>query len=108
MIKGKKGTEVEIKVQRSNNGTYEEKTFKVKLQGSSSLDGLPDDSTSDQSGNGNSGKDSSGDGGAGNGNSGNDGSGNGNSGNGGSGNGDSGNDGYGYDNGFGNFFDFFN
>lgn len=104
----KKGTEVEIKVQRSNNGTYEEKTFKVKLQGSSSLDGLPDDSTSDQSGNGNSGKDSSGDGGAGNGNSGNDGSGNGNSGNGGSGNGDSGNDGYGYDNGFGNFFDFFN
>lgn len=87
----KKGTEVEIKVQRSNNGTYEEKTFKVKLQGSSSLDGLPDDSTSDQSG-----KDSSG-----NGKSGNDGSGN-------SGNGDSGNDGYGYDDGYGNFFDFFN
>ncbi|MDE6851051.1 MAG: trypsin-like peptidase domain-containing protein [Lachnospiraceae bacterium] len=94
----KKGTEVEIKVQRSNNGTYEEKTFKVKLQGSSSLDGLSNDATSDQSDNGNSEK-----GGSGNGNSGNGGSGNGNS-----GNGDSGNDEYGYDDGFGGFFDFFN
>lgn len=94
----KKGTEVEIKVQRSNNGTYEEKTFKVKLQGSSSLDGLSNDSTSDQSDNGNSGKD-----GSGNGNYGNGGSDSGNS-----GNGDSGNDEYGYDDGFGGFFDFFN
>lgn len=89
----KKGTEVEIKVQRSNNGSYEEKTFKVKLQGSSSLDGLSDDAASSQSGKGNSKND----------NSGNDGSDNGNS-----GNGDSGSDRYGYDDGFGSFFDFFN
>lgn len=97
----KKGTEVEIKVQRSNNGTYQEKTFKVKLQGSSSLDGLSDDSkgSSDNSGNDNSG----------NGNSGNGNSGNGESGNGNSGGNDygNGNDEYGYGDGFGGFFDFF-
>lgn len=99
----KKGTEVEIKVERSNNGTYEEKTFKVTLQGSDSLDGLSGSSkdSSDQSGNNGSGNDNSG-----NGNSGNGGSGNDDSGNGYPGNGDSGNDGYG--DGFGGFFDFFN
>lgn len=36
----RKGTEVELTVQRSNNGAYEEKKIKVKLQGSSSLNGL--------------------------------------------------------------------
>lgn len=93
----KKGTEVEIKVQRSNNGTYEEKTFKVKLQGSSSLDGLSGDtqkstdpSDSDQ------------------GDSGSGGSGNRDDGNGDGGNSNPGNDGYGSDDGFGGFFDFFN
>lgn len=96
----KKGTEVEIKVQRSNNGTYEEKAFKVKLQGSSSLDGLSNDTqgSKDKSGSGNSGS-----GGYGNGDDSNGGSGNSNPGNGGSGN-----DGYGSDDGFGGFFDFFN
>ncbi|MDE6566667.1 MAG: trypsin-like peptidase domain-containing protein [Lachnospiraceae bacterium] len=96
----RKGTEVEIKVERSNNGSYEEKTFKVTLQGSSSLDGLSGSSkdSSDQSG-----KSGSGNGGSGNNNSGNDGSGNGYP-----GNGDSGSDDYGYDDGFGGFFDFFN
>lgn len=38
----RKGTEVEITLQRSNNGSYEEKKVKAKLQGSSSLDGLSD------------------------------------------------------------------
>lgn len=96
----RKGTEVEIKVERSNNGSYEEKTFKVTLQGSSSLDGLSGSSkdSSDQSGNSGSGNGRSG-----NGNSGND-----DSGNGYPGNGDSGNDDYGYGDGFGGFFDFFN
>ena len=91
----KKGTEVEIKVERSNNGVYKEKTFKVTLQGASSLDGLSGNSedSSDQSENK----------GSGNGNSGNDGSGNGYP-----GNGDSDSDDYGYDDGFGGFFDFFN
>lgn len=93
----KKGTEVEIKVQRSNNGTYEEKTFKVKLQGSSSLDGLSNDTqkSTDPSGSGQ-------------GDSGSGGSGNGDAGNGDSGNSNPGNDGYGSDDGFGGFFDFFN
>lgn len=93
----KKGTEVEIKVQRSNNGAYEEKTFKVKLQGSSSLDGLSGDSqkSTDPS---DSGQGDSGSGG----------SGNGDDGNGDIGNSNPGNDGYGSDDGFGGFFDFFN
>lgn len=101
----KKGTEVEIKVQRSNNGSYEEKTFKVTLQGSSSLDGLSGSSkdSSDQSGNSGSGNDGSGNNG-----SDNNGSGNGNSGNDGSGNEYPGNGDSGYDDGFGGFFDFFN
>lgn len=88
----KKGTEVEIKVQRSNNGVYEEKTFKVKLQGSSSLDGLSNDTqkSTDPSDNG------QGD------------AGNGGSGNGDGGNSNPGNDGYGSDDGFGDIFDFFN
>ncbi len=96
----KKGTEVEIKVERSNNGSYEEKTFKVTLQGSSSLDGL---SGSSKDSSGQSGNSGSGNNGSGNGNSGNNGSGNGYP-----GNGDSGSDDYGYDDGFGGFFDFFN
>ncbi len=99
----KKGTEVEITVQRSDNGSYKEKTFKVTLQGSSSLDSLSDDSE-------NSSKNDSGD--AGNGNYGNGNSGNGNYGNGNSGNGNSGdynngNGGDDSDDGFGNLFDFF-
>ncbi len=93
----KKGTEVEIKVQRSNNGTYEEKSFKVKLQGSSSLDGLSNDRATDPSGSG------QGDSGSGQGDSG-----NGDAGNGSGGNGNPGEDGYGSDDGFGGFFDFFN
>lgn len=36
----KKGTEVDITIQRSNNGSYKEQTLKVTLQGSSSLDKL--------------------------------------------------------------------
>lgn len=94
----KKGTEVEIKVQRSNNGVYEEKTFKVTLQGSSSLDGLSGNNkdSSGQSGNNDSGNNGSGNNGSGD------------DGNGYPGNGDSGSDEYGYDDGFGGFFDFFN
>lgn len=40
----RKGTEVEITVQRSNNGTYEPRKLKVKLQGKESLKNLPEDS----------------------------------------------------------------
>ena len=36
----KKGTKVEVIVQRSNNGQYEEKKITVELQGKESLDGL--------------------------------------------------------------------
>lgn len=38
----RKGTEIEITFQRSNNGNYEEQKVKVKLQGAESLDGLSD------------------------------------------------------------------
>ena len=67
----KKGTQVEIILQRSDSGTYKEKKVKVTLQGSSSLNGLSsgkssnNDSQSGNSGNnsqngnnGNSGSDS--------------------------------------------------
>ena len=47
----RKGTEVEITLQRSSNGKYEEKVVKVTLQGSESLDSLPDDSTDNNNGN---------------------------------------------------------
>ena len=36
----RKGTKVEVIVQRSNNGQYEEKKITVELQGKESLDGL--------------------------------------------------------------------
>ena len=42
----RKGTEVEITLQRSNNGKYEEKKVTVTLQGAESLDSLPDDNSS--------------------------------------------------------------
>lgn len=38
----RKGTEIEITLQRSNNGAYEEKKVKVTLQGQESLDDLSD------------------------------------------------------------------
>ena len=50
----KKGTQVEIILQRSDSGTYKEKKVKVTLQGSSSLNGLSSGSSSNndsQSGN---------------------------------------------------------
>lgn len=43
----RKGTKIEVTVQRSNNGSYEEKKITVTLQGKESLDSLSDDSTSD-------------------------------------------------------------
>lgn len=110
----KKGTEVELKVQRSDNGSYKEKTFKVTLQGKDSLDSLEDSTNNNNGnsdGNNNSGNGNSGNGDSGNGDSGNNGSGGDNSGNNGSGDGYSQDDGYGddYEDGFGDFFDqFFN
>lgn len=88
----KKGTEVEITVQRSDNGTYKEQKFTVKLQGSSSLDSLNSDtkSSSNDSDSKNSEDNPNG------GDNGNSGKGNGNYGD--SDEGD----------GFGNLFDFFN
>lgn len=38
----RKGTEIEVTFQRSNNGSYEEKKVKVKLQGVEAVDNLPD------------------------------------------------------------------
>lgn len=105
----KKGTEVEIKVQRSNNGSYKEQSFKVTLQGKDSLDklqGSSQDNSQDSNGNASGGNNGSGDGnnGSGNGDSGNNGSGNN-----GSGDGSSEDDGYGYGDGdgYGSFFDYF-
>lgn len=43
----KKGTEVEITLQRSDKGSYKEKKVKVKLQGSDSLDGLSSGNSKD-------------------------------------------------------------
>ena len=45
----RKGTELEITLQRSNNGSYEEKKVTVTLQGKESLDSLSDGSTSNDS-----------------------------------------------------------
>ena len=55
----RKGTEIEITFQRSNNGNYEEQKVKVKLQGAESLDGLSDNGTvgNSQQNNGNYGND---------------------------------------------------
>lgn len=55
----RKGTEIEITFQRSNNGNYEEQKVKVKLQGAESLDGLSDKGTvgNSQQNNGNYGND---------------------------------------------------
>lgn len=62
----RKGTEVDITVQRSNEGVYKEETFKVTLQGSDSLDSLDNSSQSGNSGtqnnSGNDGNSGSGDG----------------------------------------------
>lgn len=89
----RKGTEVELTLQRSDDGTYKEKKVKVKLQGSKSLDGLSQGNSSDSSNN-----DSS------NGNSGSNGYGNNNGSNGyDQGNGDNDSDDGDYS-GFGNFF----
>lgn len=65
----RKGTEIEITFQRSNNGNYEEQKLTVKLQGAESLDGLSDNGTAGNSNqdngnygnNGNQGDDSQGD-----------------------------------------------
>lgn len=38
----RKGTEIEVTFQRSNNGSYEEKKAKVKLQGIEAVNNLPD------------------------------------------------------------------
>ncbi len=38
----RKGTEIEVTFQRSNNGSYEEKKVKVKLQGVETVNNLPD------------------------------------------------------------------
>ena len=85
----KKGTQVEIILQRSDSGTYKEKKVKVTLQGSSSLNGLSSGSSSNNDGqSGNSGNNSQ------NGN-------NGNNGNSGSDSG-SGNDWFGFGDLFGN------
>lgn len=46
----RKGTKVEITLQRSNNGKYEEKKVTVTLQGAESLESLPDDNSSQGSG----------------------------------------------------------
>lgn len=91
----RKGTEVELTLQRSDDGTYKEKKVKVKLQGSKSLDGLSQGNNNS----GNSNNDS---------NSGNNGYDQGNGNNNGSngynqGNGNDGSD-DGDDSGFGNFF----
>lgn len=94
----RKGTEVELTIQRSDNGTYKEKKVKVKLQGSKSLDGLSNgsgsDSSNNDSNNGSNGYNQ------GNGNSGNGSNGYDNNGNSGSDNGSDSGD----DSGFGNFF----
>lgn len=45
----RKGTEIEVTFQRSNNGNYEEQKLTVKLQGAESLDGLSDNGTSNNS-----------------------------------------------------------
>ncbi len=47
----RKGTEVELTLQRSDDGTYKEKKVKVKLQGSKSLDGLSQGNNSGNSNN---------------------------------------------------------
>ena len=55
----KKGTQVEIILQRSDSGTYKEKKVKVTLQGSSSLNGLSSGKSSNNDGqSGNSGNNS--------------------------------------------------
>ena len=55
----KKGTQVEIILQRSDSGTYKEKKVKVTLQGSSSLNGLSSGkSSNNDSQSGNSGNNS--------------------------------------------------
>ncbi|RKI38797.1 PDZ domain-containing protein [bacterium D16-51] len=46
----RKGTKVEITLQRSNNGKYEEKKVTVTLQGAESLESLPDDNSGQGSG----------------------------------------------------------
>lgn len=93
----KKGTEVELKVQRSDNGSYKEQSFKVTLQGKESTDGLKNSSKNNsQNSNGNA---SGGNNGSDNGNNG--------SGNDNSGDGYSEDDGYGYGDGYGSFFDYF-
>lgn len=51
----RKGTKIELTIQRSNNGSYEEKKVTVTLQGKDSLDSLSDDSSSDSGSSGNSG-----------------------------------------------------
>ena len=102
----RKGTEVELTIQRSNNGAYEEQKVKVKLQGSSSLNGL----SSDKKSSGNSNNDSNNSDIYNNGNCGSNGSDGINDSNGSNGNNDSeqygsdGSDGFG---GFGNFFNQF-
>lgn len=100
----RKGTEVELTIQRSNNGAYEEQKVKVKLQGSSSLNGL----SSDKKSSGNSNNDSNNSDNYNNGNSGSNGSDGNNDSNGSNGNNDSGQYGSDGSDGFGGFGNFFN
>lgn len=98
----RKGTKVEITVQRSSDGKYQKKKLTVTLQGKESLDSLSDGNNStNNNGDANNGSDNGNNGS----NNGNDGSDNGNN------DSNNGNDGFNGDNGngdsFGNFWDFF-
>ncbi len=103
----RKGTKVDITVQRSNNGEYKAKKLTVTLQGKESLDNLSDGNSDTSGNNGSNGNDGSN--GGNNGSNGNGGS-NGNDGSNGGNNGSNGNDGIPGEDGsddFGSFWDFF-
>ena len=53
----RKGTEIEVIFQRSNDGTYKENKVKVKLQGQESLENLPEDDSSVYTGRNGNGQD---------------------------------------------------
>ena len=53
----RKGTEIEVIFQRSNDGTYKENKVKVKLQGQESLENLPEDDSSIYTGRNGNGQD---------------------------------------------------
>lgn len=108
----RKGTKIDITVQRSDNGEYKPKKLTVTLQGKESLDSLSDGNdggSNGSSGNNNGSNGNDGSNGGNNGSNGNDGSNGGNNGSNG-GNGSGGNGGVPGDDGtddFGSFWDFF-